>query len=89
MSLTQFAPGLYKYLYKVCKFCIVTGSLLNISMQRLRRLRRLTYVIWMLTAILIVLGTLMGCSTINSTVENGVGQIPGQRVHVTTTVYRW
>jgi hypothetical protein len=53
------------------------------------RMRTLTYVIWMLTLILIVLGTLVGCSTLNTTVENGIGQIPGQRVHVTTTVYRW
>jgi xanthine/uracil/vitamin C permease (AzgA family) len=55
----------------------------------MRRLRRLTYVIWMLSALSIALGLLVGCSTINTTVENGVGQVPGQRVHVTTTVYRW
>ena len=57
--------------------------------NRMRRLRRLTYVIWMLTLILIVLGTLMGCANVQSTVDNGVAQIPGQRVHVSTTVYRW
>ena len=52
-------------------------------------MRRLTYVIWMLTLILIVLGTLMGCANVQSTVDNGVAQIPGQRIHVNTTVYKW
>jgi hypothetical protein len=82
MSLTQFAPGLYKYLYQVCKFCWVTVPLLNNCMKRL------LHALWILTMIVIAY-TLVGCSTINSTVENGIGNIPGQRVHVSTTVYRW
>ena len=32
---------------------------------------------------------LVGCANIQSTVDNGIGQVPGQRVHVSTTVYRW
>jgi hypothetical protein len=61
----------------------VADQLLNMYM------RRLTYAIWMLTAILIVLGGLMGCASVQTTVDTGVAQIPGQRVHVTTTVYKW
>ncbi len=52
-------------------------------------MRRLRIAVWLLTVILIALGLLVGCSTVQSTVESGVGQIPGQRVHVTTTVYKW
>ena len=32
---------------------------------------------------------LTGCSTLNTSIENGIGELPGQRVYVTTTVYRW
>jgi hypothetical protein len=32
---------------------------------------------------------LVSCSNIQSTVDNGVGELPGQRIHVNTTVYRW
>jgi uncharacterized protein YceK len=52
-------------------------------------MRRLRIAVWTLTMILITLGMLVGCASINTTVENGIGQVPGQRVHVTTTVYRW
>jgi uncharacterized protein YceK len=52
-------------------------------------MRRLRYAVWMLTMILIVCGLLMGCASVQTTVDTGVQQIPGQRVHVTTTVYRW
>ena len=33
--------------------------------------------------------SLMGCANIQSTIDNGIGQVPGQRVHVTTTVLKW
>jgi hypothetical protein len=61
----------------------VATSQLNICMRRLR------IAVWTLTMILITLGMLVGCASINTTVENGVAQVPGQRVHVSTTVYRW
>jgi hypothetical protein len=32
---------------------------------------------------------LVGCANIQSTVDNGVAQIPGQRIEVKGTVYRW
>lgn len=62
---------------------------LQLLNNHMRRLRRLTYAIWTLTAILITVGILMGCASVQTTVDNGVAQMPGQRIHVTTTVYRW
>jgi choline-glycine betaine transporter len=58
---------------------------LNISM---RTLRRSTYAVWILAMIILVYG-LVGCASVQSTVDNGVGELPGQRVYVNTTVYRW
>ena len=52
------------------------------------RMRTVTHAIALLTMILIAC-LLSGCARINSTVENGIGQVPGQRVYVSTTVYRW
>jgi hypothetical protein len=60
----------------------VTVPQLNISM------RTLLHAIWMLTMIVLVY-SLVGCANIQSTLDTGIGQVPGQRVHVTTTVYRW
>jgi hypothetical protein len=57
-------------------------QLVNISMRRLR------YAVWTLTMILIVTH-LLACASVQTTVDNGVAQMPGQRIHVTTTVYRW
>ena len=57
-------------------------SQLNISM------RTLTYALWMLTMITLVYG-LVGCANIQSTLDTGIGQIPGQRVQGSVTVYRW
>lgn len=51
-------------------------------------MQRLVHAIWILTMITVVY-LLVGCANIQSTVDNGVGQIPGQRVHVNSTVYRW
>ena len=51
-------------------------------------MRTLTYAIWTLAMITLVY-VLVGCANVSSTIDNGVAQIPGQRVHVTTTVYRW
>ena len=55
---------------------------LNISM------RTLTYALWTLTMIILVYG-LVGCANIQSTLDTGIGQVPGQRVQGSVTVYRW
>ena len=52
------------------------------------RMRTLTYALWMLTMITLVYG-LVGCANIQSTLDTGIGQIPGQRVQGSVTVYRW
>ena len=57
-------------------------SQLNISM------RRLLHAIWTLAMITLVY-VLVGCANVSSTIDNGIGQVPGQRVHVTTTVLKW
>ena len=36
-----------------------------------------------------LLYSLVGCANVSSTIDNGIGQVPGQRVHVNSTVYRW
>jgi hypothetical protein len=59
-----------------------TRSQLNISM------RTLLHAIWMLTMIVLVY-SLVGCANIQSTVDNGVGELPGQRIQGSVTVYRW
>ena len=51
-------------------------------------MRRLRTAIWILTMIMVTYAV-VGCANIQSTVENGVGELPGQRVYVSTTVYRW
>ena len=51
-------------------------------------MRTLTYALWMLTMIILVYG-LVGCANIQSTLDNGIGQVPGQRVQGSVTVYRW
>ena len=51
-------------------------------------MRTLTYAVWMLTMMILVYG-LVGCANIQSTLDNGIGGIPGQRVQGSVTVYRW
>ena len=51
-------------------------------------MRRLRIAVWLLTVILTI-GVLVGCGSMYTSIDNGVQQIPGQRVHVTTTVLRW
>jgi len=51
-------------------------------------MKRLVHAIWILAMITVVY-VLVGCANVSSTLDNGIGQIPGQRVHVNTTVYRW
>jgi hypothetical protein len=52
------------------------------------RMRTLTYALWTLTMIILVYG-LVGCANIQSTLDTGIGQVPGQRVQGSVTVYRW
>jgi hypothetical protein len=52
------------------------------------RMRRLRMAVWLLTVILTI-GVLVGCGSMYTSIDNGVSQIPGQRIHVTTTVLRW
>jgi uncharacterized protein YceK len=51
-------------------------------------MKRLVHAIWILTMIVLVY-LLVGCANIQSTVDNGVGQVPGQRIQGSITVYRW
>ena len=60
----------------------MAGLLVNTYMRRLR------YAVWILTMILIVTH-LVACASVQAKLDNGVEQMPGQRIHVTTTVYQW
>ena len=52
------------------------------------RMRRLTHALWILAMITCVY-VLVGCANVSSTIENGIGQVPGQRIQGSATVYRW
>ena len=51
-------------------------------------MKRLVHAIWILTMITLVYA-LVGCANVSSTLDNGIGQIPGQRIHVNSTVLKW
>jgi hypothetical protein len=36
-----------------------------------------------------LLYSLVGCANVQSTIDNGIGQVPGQRIQGSVTVYRW
>ena len=52
------------------------------------RMKRLVHALWILTMITLVY-SLVGCANVQSTLDTGVAQIPGQRIQGSVTVYRW
>jgi uncharacterized protein YceK len=51
-------------------------------------MRRLFHALWTLTMIILVY-SLVGCASVQSTIDNGVGGVPGQRIQGSVTVYKW
>jgi uncharacterized protein YceK len=63
---------------------ILHGSVRNVNIT----MKTLLRAIWLLTMIAITY-VLVGCASVQAKLDNGVEQMPGQRIHVTTTVYKW
>ena len=50
-------------------------------------MQRVTIILSLVVAIISLI--LTGCSTLNTTIDNGIAQIPGQRIQGSVTVLKW